>query len=160
MKTWIIGTAALIVLVMAAYVGFGNSNTRTDTAQEAADHETITDATDAQSSTAHAEEDHTNLPEGMTMEEHMRLMDDGKTVMAMVGQLNPKVIYATPGQELVFASHENFDIQLKTKDGNFMTVLAKPGSEHTTFTAPPKPGRYDYYSSHDPKIFVTIVVEE
>lgn len=153
MKFWVIGALALIVVGAGFY--FISSSAKTEAQPEDVNHDESTETA------AHAEDgDHTNLPPGMSMEEHMKLMDDGQTVMAMIGELNPKVLFVTPGQELAFASHENFDVQLKTKDGEHMTVLAKPGSEHTTFTAPMKPGRYEYYSSHDPNVFVTIVVEE
>jgi len=114
----------------------------------------------------HAEESHTeeahdaDAPEGMSMDEHKKLMDDGETWMAMGNEISPALLHASPGQELTFASHENFPIELKTADGAYATPLANPGDAHSTFKAPMKPGRYEFVSSHDATVKAVLIVEE
>jgi len=109
----------------------------------------------------HAEETHdTGAREGMSMDEHKKLMDDGETWMAMSNEISPALLHASPGQELTFASHENFPIQLKTADGAYSTPLANPGDPHSAFTAPTKPGRYEFVSSHDASVKAVLIVEE
>jgi hypothetical protein len=94
------------------------------------------------------------------MEEHKRLMNDGETFMAMSNEISPPVLYAKPGQELTFASHEPFPVQLKSADGTLETALANPGDKHSTFIATTKPGKYELVSSHDANVKATLVVEE
>lgn len=94
------------------------------------------------------------------MDEHKKLMNDGETFMAMNNEISPALLYASPGQELTFASHESFPVQLQTADGAYATGLANPGDAHSTFKAPMKPGRYEFVSSHDANVKAVLIVEE
>ncbi len=96
----------------------------------------------------------------MDMEEHKRLMNDGETFMAMSNEISPAVLYVRPGQELTFASHEPFPVQLKTSDGKYSTIVAQPGDPHSSFSAPMTPGRYEYLSSRDENVRAVLIVEE
>lgn len=94
-----------------------------------------------------------------SMDEHMQTMDDGQTVMAMAGAVNPATLYVSPGQQLILANHESFDVALTSDDGSIQTDTAAAG-ESIMFTAPDQIGTYAYMVAGYPNMTGTIVVEE
>ncbi len=94
-----------------------------------------------------------------SMAEHMNMMDDGRTVMAMGGMLSPQILHATPGKSLRLVNHESAPVKMVFTESGTETAEVAPGGEGA-FTAPMKVGRYEYHSSQNPKIKGVLVVEE
>jgi len=143
---------SLIALVVAVLVGAGA-------------YLLLAPRAEAPQQSGHTTEEHSESSEshsdaGMDMDEHKRLMNDGETFMAMSNEISPAVLYARPGQDLTFASHEPFPVQLKTVDGKYSTLLAQPGDPHSIFKAPMTPGRYEFVSSHDASVKAAVIVEQ
>lgn len=99
------------------------------------------------------------MDDGETMEDHMMAMDDGETIMVMGGKMNPSTIYVAPGAMVKVANHEAIDLSIESEDGSITSEMIK-STEDGMLKAPSKPGTYTYYSSIDPEISGTLVVEE
>ncbi len=94
-----------------------------------------------------------------SMAEHMNMMDDGRTVMAMGGMLSPNVLHATPGQSLRLVNHESAPVKLMFVGKGGETSEVVPGGEGQ-FLAPKEVGRYEYHSSQNANIKGVLIVEE
>lgn len=139
------GVAALVIFIGAAlghyYLTKGTSMAMPEThAEESAGHTEEKNAADH------------------SMAEHIKMMDDGRTVMAMGGMLNPAVLHATAGKSLRVVNHEGAPVKLIFASG-METSEVPPGGE-ASFTAPQEVGRYEYHSSQNPNIQGVLVVEE
>lgn len=79
------------------------------------------------------------------MEEHMKVLDDGHTVMMMGGTYNPKVIQVSPGASIKVLNHETRAMALMSDDHEtFATSFIEAGGEEV-FTAPTQPGSYPFH---------------
>lgn len=93
------------------------------------------------------------------MKKHLEEMNDGRTVMAMMGKMNPEVLNVTKGQSLRFVNHESYSNSIVADNAEFKSLTTASGAE-TEFKAPMKTGTYKYSSKIKPEISGTLVVEE
>lgn len=100
-----------------------------------------------------------NMTGETSMDDHMKMMDDGKTVMIMGGAASPALLHVAPGAELRLANHENVPLTL-VFGGNALQVAEVAAGAEGMFKAPTKVGRYEYVVSSNPAITGVIVVEE
>lgn len=105
-------------------------------------------------------DDNMEMKDGDTsMDDHMKMMNDGKTVMIMGGAASPAVLNVAPGAELRLANHENVPLTL-VFGGNAVQVAEVAAGAEGTFKAPMQVGRYEYVVSTNPTVTGVIVVEE
>jgi len=126
MNRTIVLTIALITISIGAY--YLGSRSKTDI---------VAEPTSSPTSTP--------MPSLSPMEEHMKLLDDGHTIMMMGGTYNPKVIQVSPGSTIKVLNHEKTPMGLMSDDHEtFTTSFIEAGGEDT-FNAPQKPGSYPFH---------------
>lgn len=79
------------------------------------------------------------------MEAHMKVLDDGHTIMMMGGTYHPGVLHVSPGATIKVLNHELASAALMSDDHtSFASDFIEPGKEDV-FTAPTKPGSYPFH---------------
>ena len=132
---------AFLIIVIIAYITLFRSNTTHSGLNS--DSESLTDKTSMNDE---------------TMDEHISMIDDSSSIMAMGSIMSPNVLYVTPGQKITLMNHEAQDLKLIFENGNDETQIVVAG-ENGMFTAPLEVGTYTYYSSLDESITGKLVVE-
>ncbi len=92
------------------------------------------------------------------MEQHMKDMDDGKSIMAMGSKISPATLYVKQGATLRFANHEATAMSL-IMGTETLAQITESGKE-STFQAPTDVGTYHFVSSINQNLSGTIVVEQ